>query len=557
MNLPELHIDWSELWNSVILIAGILFLVFEFKRTNTTLRKLLRIVALCAAVISAIALLNNNRNTESTQGTAIIVTDGHEPDALKNLKYKNPDIFRHDLNPYELPSADKYDSVIMLGYGIHEPEITGYANVLWDKPLLPSGITDLKIPDNVWVNNPANFKVLLNNINHNKLIISDLYSNSDTLNVNSDELAFTWNFRIPGRQLLSMNFCDSALKVLETDVLDVFVETPPLLNFLILASSPSSEFRFLKEHLAREGHRITVRSQVGKSAFIDEFINTPTFAGFMNSLSDFDVIFCDQRAINGMSANQRNQLLEAIKAGTGLMIMLPEPLKGTSGLKVPSFTSSATTEFDYSGQKLNSYPFQFTGGSSITSLPTLLSGIKIGEGNVLFSFISSSYPLLLRGDSVHYRELWSEIIYKTARVDRKSAFRFPPIYEREVNRRMELAFYGTSMPEIRIEGIPVPVAQDLIIPEKWNTDYWPRKAGWHTMTIFAKADTLSRDFFVPDSSQWAAARARRIVKVNESVFRSKADGKQYKKTQPPVDYQLWWLCLLLISFGILWLEPRI
>jgi hypothetical protein len=327
------------------------------------------------------------------------------------------------------------------------------------------------------------------------------------------------------------------------------------LKFLFLSGFPRFENRFLQEHLAREGHEITSRSEVSRNLYAWEFLNTARDRSDpFGRLGSFDMIVVNEEVISNLDRTRREELLKAVNEGLGVLVTAPEKsmVNGTfMKIQLPEYQSTKRTFITIGSTRLSILPYIFAQNPDAT-----FSTVELEKGKMTFSLIPETYPMLLSGDSTAYRNLWASLIFNTARPKEENAVVFPVLWERMTDVKMPVGVYARSIPTLLINHSRVALERDKLIPEKWSGYYWPSDSGWYQAEIQTPNDTIRRNFYVPGKNSWATLRQQSAWSNTEHFLntstRSVTESQPARSVSPA-----WWLLLFLFSFGFLWLEPRI
>ncbi len=552
------HNDIWQITLIILILTGVILGYFEFRSNSGTKRRITRITALVAGLVSVFCLITkpNFENTE-TGSKAIVITPGTTTAQLNELEKLKHNIFRTDKSMYDLPDPSRYDSILLLGNGLKgsSAAILKDKYVTWEKPMAIRGISQIRFPEVSWKNRAVEISGKVSD--SNLFLISSINSITDTLLIDNHLFKFNHTFKKSGRNLIELWAIDSSGTVHDYYPIGMDTRTATPMRFLVLSSFPKFEYRFIREHLAAEGHQVTSRTMVSRNTFTWEFLNSAAVRSDpFRRLDVFDMLIMDEDTFNKLSGNERKLLLNAIDNGLGLLMI--DPVNALSSdqfldQKLPPFERVKRTVIDMGSQRLNILPFAFLNESENTDWQATLTH---GGGQISFSLLSETYPLLLSGDSVSYRAIWSDLIFKTARTKETARIDLMDDSERHVDERMTVSVYSRSRPSLSIDNFKVALEQDRIIREKWLGYYWPADSGWHTANLITGNDSIKREFHVPGNKSWQTFRQR--SSWNHTQFMMSADAGIQKEMQPPRSLSpTWWLLLFLLSFGYLWLEPRI
>ena len=538
----------------VLTLIGVLLLWLEF-RSRLGVRRILRLTATLLALISVYFLWHTVLPAAPNGRTAVIASEGFDEQALDRAvrKYGKENVFMESSDAYDMPEPGRYDSVLISGYGPRAAGLLqpGHQHINYVPPEVPDGILGVSTPNKVIANQPF---LISGSVKGQgiRLVIKISGFAPDTVPVVNGQFNATVRLKTPGQHLLHLEALDSLDHTLGHDPVDVVAESAFPLKFIFLSSFPSPEFRFLRENLSADGHSIISRTTVSRGSFSWGYINAERTTYIWSELGNTDLLIADAATVKAFTSTQKKSLEAAIENGLGLLIPVDGEIR--TGLfddvQQPEVIDGTPETSLFKGIEIETLPVRFKNGL----MDGLLGVSRLGKGKIAASALGTTYPLLLSGDSVIYRELWADIIRYGGRQRIQPSFGFPPVYDRFKDQEMDISVFSTEIPDVFIENIPVAIRQSAYEPEHWQMQYWPARPGWHEAVAVIGSDTIRDYFFVPDSSDWRSSRwNERKMRIAHIL----SESPEVTKKAQPQDFYFLWLCLLFISLGYLWLEPRI
>ncbi len=109
-------------------------------------------------------------------------------------------------------------------------------------------------------------------------------------------------------------------------------------------------------------------------------------------------------------------------------------------------------------------------------------------------------------------------------------------------------------------GVALALARDPADPGRWRGTFWPRRDGWHRVTMpGAGGGQAALDFFVAPAGSWPALDAARRRAATAWFAEGSAGvattGAATETETVPMPLAGWW-ALFLVGAGYLWIERR-
>jgi hypothetical protein len=374
-------------------------------------------------------------------------------------------------------------------------------------------------------------------------------------------------------------------RVVATEPVPVEVTTTALPPVLLLTAVPSFEFKFLKNNLAAQGRAVGLRSTVSKGLVQTEFLNQP--AQPLDHLtpallSRYAVVVADAATLAALPPSESQTLREATRAGRLGLVVLADvaPLPAAAPARADFSVLAQPTTGPSANPQLLTWPGAPAGLRATlpahlrptATLKPLVSGPnaalvaasrRYGLGTVVVSVVPATFRWALQGQEVAYGSFWSQLLVAATpppalAATWQLASRWPrPQYP------LSLRLNGSQPPATALPTVrPLPggaavqlaLAQDTRLPEWSTAQYWPRVAGWHQVQGPGRT---AYNFFVFDSAAWRGPElADRQQALAQRMAAGKLSGGTTSSVQQPWP-AAWFFGLFLLAAGFLWLEEKL
>ncbi|TGE05433.1 hypothetical protein [Hymenobacter fodinae] len=382
-------------------------------------------------------------------------------------------------------------------------------------------------------------------------------------------------------QLDARAAANSGLRVLPEPLPLTVVAAHPL-RILLLAASPSFEFRFLKEYLARQGHSVALRVGLSRGLTQTEFLNQPAAEiGRLTPalLSRTDVVLTDATSLTALSGAETGVLQAALRNGQSGLLLLADPaaLLPRALPARPDFvlelqpTKSAQEPQELYWAEIS--PAKAVVPATLRPAPALRALVttqrrqlvaasrRIGLGQVVVATISETFPWMLQGRPAVYGAYWSHLLSAVAPAVAPGPTILPQDAWPRPNAPLTLRTTGLPLTPITVraptgQSARVALQQDARVPEWAEGTYWPSTSGWHQAT----SGSTTAWFYVFGSQEWRGP---------EMQLRQQAAAQWQAQTQARIrpavaattssqPWSRWWgFGLFLLGAGLLWLEEKL
>jgi hypothetical protein len=173
----------------------------------------------------------------------------------------------------------------------------------------------------------------------------------------------------------------------------------PKLKILVLAENPDFETKMLSEWLGKNGHTVDVETMITKNTQNKTLIN-------QNKLANYNIVFTTPARANNPICSK------TLGAGGGVFVYnltendistINKSFSENFGIQRVSQETEAKLSNDLIG-----IPFAFKENKNhqkFNKWPISISNKRVG-----ITLISETYPLLLSGDSITYRQIWGSAL---------------------------------------------------------------------------------------------------------------------------------------------------
>ncbi|MBX2945286.1 MAG: hypothetical protein KF725_05595 [Cyclobacteriaceae bacterium] len=349
--------------------------------------------------------------------------------------------------------------------------------------------------------------------------------------------------------------------------LPIHVCQPDTLSILFVRDYPTFETQYLKNFLAKQHHKLTLRYRLSQSMYQFEYANT----GFrpVNNLSpeilgQFDVLVIDGESLQRLSKSEAAAVDESINKGLGILVLSPTNRIDTRLFPFAQSvvkTDTAVTTINNKSLNLPALAQRVKKEPGVTSVienqSGLLSGYRYkGFGKIGFQFLKETYRLILSGDSVAYSHIWMPLLNGISRAknyDGKIIVESPfPVYpDNPVSVKL---ISRDDDVQLEVDSISWPLQEDVIIDNVWSAKLWAGEPGWHSL---ATASGNKEFYYVSAPGEWQSVALTNQIKANIWESSNKEEnGRQDDLVRKEFNPLIFFL-LFLLSAGFLWLVPKL
>lgn len=596
------------IWSIIVIVLCMLLLAFMFWKEWQRVPKSRRLLWLSASLLAIVSFafftmpLTRDVNVVSNEKPAIILTEGFDPDSVRNFLRQSGTIPVYIINNQLHATARDYNAqfvsvaewprlrqqfsdIHIFGYGLEDGEL---------QPFLPSSLVfhPSRVPDGIasvhWqpkLKSGDLLEVQGSYFNSSSavitLVLTAFDKNLDTAFIPAKKHGYFKLFATPkqlGRAIYSL-VALSGKDTVQAAPVPFEVAPPDRLKVLMLSASPDFETKFLKSWLSQNNYAVVSRTAISRNKYEKEFLNTPQVAfntisgSFLNS---FNILIADTRALAAITKPELAAIeTQVSQKGLGLIIKGDTVIKSsfyarlfpvvqTSGssqksvqLSLPGINYAATLPMAFPG-RIRQQPGTQTliqdNGSNI-----LVSNRIYGAGKLVYTTLSNTYIWRLSGAKNEYQRYWSYLLSKaTAQTAVDHAWSVTPDIP-FVNQPVQLTYTSNNdkIPQVQIGGASISFIQNPDLPFQWQSTYWPQRVGWQP------AVAENRNLFwwyAYSQADWKTVSALQTVNATAQYISSQSNvgsaDSQRRLQRVPVNKTCFFI-LFLVCVGFLWAEKKL
>lgn len=364
----------------------------------------------------------------------------------------------------------------------------------------------------------------------------------------------------------------------KTDTFSVPVTVSPPPSLIILASAPAREWSDLRDWIARQGGSVTFRTTVSRDRSRLDRVNLPDNGPWTfdrSTLERTSLVVTDGRTLARLSPVERAALRMAVRAGLGLVVVLdrdardPRAVPAVDRAALLPWTTAAVGDLEerqlrprVRGAPISPTPIAaepvVIGRNVFGSTPLLDDGqdgalamvATEGAGRIVGTVVTGAGRWLRGGEPEAFGSYWNTLVRAAARPDptetRWEVGNGPLLVDAEVTP----VHWGLSRVSVTLDGEPVGMAVDPLVPGRAVAHWWPRHPGWNDIES-TKVWIGGRESW----SAWQAAERRRVTELWIDQHRSVMNDRERVPVRSP--WPLWPFYLVFVgATAWLWRIPR-
>lgn len=364
---------------------------------------------------------------------------------------------------------------------------------------------------------------------------------------------------------------------LHAERVPVSIVPAPTLHVVMLAASPSFEYKFVGDWLRQLHYGVAFRARITKDRFSTAYTEgVPHLLGAPLNESAFkgvDLLIADEAELAALSRSEQLVIAEAVQSGLGLLLFIgDEKSSSLLGREFHHLTAHGKPEQALAvtgadGQQYPVLPAAIVNGIRVSPMQqsllysgsqTVAASQLYGSGRITALTLTNSYSWWLRNQQAAYAQFWSYLIDNTT-AGRHGLTRYiqAPRYP-AAHAWTELLQQHATEKTPTVDGWKYPVIRHEYLPDFFRISFWPHRSGWYPLET-PQADTLWLYAF--DRTDWTAARAYEIISAMDNYTGKNGErtrGKQDERTEISQKEVPKWLffVLFLLSSSILWYASR-
>ncbi|SHJ37730.1 hypothetical protein SAMN02745146_2965 [Hymenobacter daecheongensis DSM 21074] len=369
-------------------------------------------------------------------------------------------------------------------------------------------------------------------------------------------------------------------RVVAAEPVPVEVSAPLPLRVLLLSAAPSFEFKFLKNQLGRQQHRVALRTGLSRGLTQTEFLNQPTHDLTRLTpalLARYDIVMADAATLQELTPPEARTLKAALQTdGLGLVLLaeaaaLPRAMPARADFAIISHPIGSTDRPqpiawpDVPPRTTATLPATIRLTPPARALATTAQGQpvvatrRVGLGSITVSVVPQTYPWVLQNAPDIYQSYWNLLLHAARPLPAQAQWQVLAAWPRP-HEPLPLRLVSAGFPSVRPTVVGprgaarLALAQDAALSE-WKTGfYWPEAAGWHQAKL---ASLPPFWFYVYAAADWAGP---------ENTVRQLAAQPWQRLAAPTPESApaprrepwptAWFFGLFVLAAGFLWLEEK-
>lgn len=547
--------QFPEWWVFAVAIGLLFLFVYWDIKVRPARLRWARVSSLMFMILSLLMLYAKPfKSVNRSQFSVAIITDNADQQAIDSLKLIG-------FQPFQWSSTDvdminDASQVVIVGDGLEPWELNQLDRI---DDFIPSENEEEGVVD-ISYGNPTEQSILPISIRLNidsslNIVISG--TGIETVEQETSESSLIVNVlpTIEGYLTYRLDGIRSG-DTLFSEVIPVYVAAKKQANVLMLANTPSFEFRALKNHLAEEGFGIAERLRVSSDLYHEAFTNMDNLRLTTLSnqlLESFQLVVLNAVSYQGLRRNEKKVLKMKLRKGELGLVLIG--VNGTFDLVKLKNAESHIIELQSKNGKIRLTDAESRMERNARNI--LFQNEVIGQtnssglGQIILPIFTDSYSIKLSGESKLYAALWQLLLNDAMGAKNIEEKIEVPDFPR-VSEPTNITIRGVEKEsQEMIEGIRLAAGQTWFDLDNWTVTYFPKKRGWH------KFNELDEQFFVFDSSDYALQKRKQKRKQTASLLNKPTNvvSKNRLEQEPISKWIFFGLFLLGISF--LWIEQRI
>jgi hypothetical protein len=292
--------------------------------------------------------------------------------------------------------------------------------------------------------------------------------------------------RTPGQTQFKLRVRDASQAVVEDIEVPLRVVAGAPLRVRVLSGAPSPELKYLRRWALDAG--VDLQSDVTLRPGVRVLRSAVPLGP--DALRELDVVILDERAWRSLGAAGRAALLEALRAGLGVLIRITGTLTERDleelqalGFELRNAEGQRTARLAGVQTALSRRPLRVESGDGVPLLrdsrgePLALWRAE-GRGRVALWWLGDSFRLALEDSPAVYGTLWSDALATLSRARAVRQPQLPGIDPRVDARQVTCGLGADAEASVRApDGKRVPLLRE----SSGCAAYWPETAGWHVL----------------------------------------------------------------------------
>ncbi|MGK6350344.1 hypothetical protein [Parapedobacter sp. DT-150] len=363
----------------------------------------------------------------------------------------------------------------------------------------------------------------------------------------------------------------------QVEQVPVSIEPAQTLAVVLLAASPSFEYKFISGWFQQLHYGTALRTRIATGKFstaYSEHMQTSLASPLRDAtFKDIDLLIADETELAALSSHEQQAVSNAVQSGMGLLLFMDGAAnRSLPGREFRLLAASGNQEQAVVLRSINqqTYPeLRIAALSGIQSMPAqqplLYAGDRLvaasqgyGKGRITATTIHNSYSWWLRNQQEAYAQFWSFLVDNTTsghqqgRLDMQLS-RFPTAHT-----WMDVLVQQRADTLLAIDGQPYPALQHEQLPDFVQLSFWPSAAGWHSVKASPADSTW---FYVYGQTDWLPAKDFDNMQEMDDFYRRYGEDRTLntsKEAETPKELVPKWVFFLifLAASGTLWYASR-
>lgn len=411
--------------------------------------------------------------------------------------------------------------------------------------------------------------------------------------------------KLTGQHQYQLKIINNQGQKIAEEVISVAVINEQTAKIMVLQSSPSFETKQLQNWAAENTSQFLLRSRISKDIYQSRSTNMSQQQQKKNKalglskelFNQFELLIVDSRELFMLTAAESEALRLSIDEGLGVLILADQNLLSLKNNELPALlnnfsltalnqptetipfllindqnpTPLAENFIPLSGQSINNRHYNqvsvFQSLVQTSQGHSIAAQIKQNRGQVAVSFLQETHRLVTTGQKVQYSRLWHHLIKAIARKNLATQYEVSSVNDLPFEKQLVEVCYLNPHTDKKPPGhlqVTVPAVKDpqrllmqtdKLVRSRYCGYFWPKQAGWYTVSNPNQIEDDAKHFFVSGKLNWLAYQQKlkiNATKAKQASFTKNGDDlHHYQKID---QWFFWWL--FIISAGLIWLERK-
>jgi len=359
---------------------------------------------------------------------------------------------------------------------------------------------------------------------------------------------------------------------LQREKVPMIVTPPPTFSVLLLAASPSFEYKFLYNWLRDNQYQVSYRARISKDKFLHS--GTSNFSGrngrlHSEHLKTTDLLIIDEAEWAQLGVNEQKEILLASAKGMGVILIGGEDSPHTTAGKLFRWKKlekkgdqrvgiryqNESTQIDLLTANLIALQEDEKVLPLFYANENLVAATQIhGAGHITALTLGDTYTWWLGGEERNYTRFWSRLLSVTLpeKTQTLNYTQWPSVPT--VNRWTGLLLKEVEGQLATTARWAIPTVSDPWISTTKEVSFWSEMPGWNEVLI--GKDTLA--FYNYNEVDWRSMRDKEWMEMNKSYFSEPQPNRgEETSTKEVVMIPKWiFYVFFFMSAGLLWYTSR-